>query len=595
MTRGRPLAALLLAACGLAADPARGASGGDDVTFNRDIAPIVFSNCASCHRPGEVGPFSLLTYQDVRKRARQIVLVTASRYMPPWLPEPGEVALAGRRGLSDDEIARIRRWVEGGLVEGDPAELPALPRFPEGWQLGTPDLVLELPVAYTLAAEGPDVVRNFVIPAPVPAQRWIKTVELRPGNQRIVHHAILKQDTTRYSRRLDEREPGPGFGGMELGNAEYPDGQIIVWTPGSAPHPGMAGVAWSLDHGTDLVLQLHMIPSGKAEEVRPKIGLYFADGPPTVRPYTLLLRNDRIDIPPGERAYVVEDSFMLPVPVKLLGLYPHAHYLAKRMEIFAARPDGSRQQMLLRIERWDFNWQGMYRLEQPLALDRGTTLHMRYSYDNSAANVRNPSHPPRRVTIGNRSSDEMATLALQVLPANDGDLAALRLAQWEDLLRDQPENPVSHYNLGVAYALKGDLAQAVVHYERALGFDPDDSSTHYYLAGAYFKLGDMVRAAEHYAAAVRIDPDFAEAHLVLGFIRYRRGELEPAAVELERAIAIEPELAQAHYYLGLVREQQGDRARAADHYGRAAALDPAHDEARRALERLRTTGQEGAR
>jgi len=188
------------------------------VTFNRDVAPIVFAECAACHRPGEAGPFPLLTYDDVRRRASQVADVTRRRVMPPWLPAAGHGEFLGDRRLSDEQVATIGRWVEQGAPEGAAADMPPRPPFADGWQLGEPDLVVRMPEPYVLPADGADVYRNFVLPVPLAAGRWVKAVEIRPGNAKVVHHAFLLADRTPASRRLDALEPGVGYGGMDAGD-----------------------------------------------------------------------------------------------------------------------------------------------------------------------------------------------------------------------------------------------------------------------------------------------------------------------------------------------------------------------------------------
>jgi hypothetical protein len=422
-TIGRPMMGLLLTAVILTAggiylitDSVRDSStpDGATVTFNRDIAPIVFRNCIVCHRPGELAPFSLLAYAEARERAGLIAALTTSRFMPPWLPARGSVEFLGERGLSDDEIALIRLWAEQGAVEGDPADLPALPVFTQGWQLGEPDLVLTMEEVFTVPAEGVDTFRNFVLPIPVSTPRWVKAVELRPGNPRVVHHAVMQVDRSRSSRRRDEEDAGPGFSGMDLAGSEAPGGQSLGWTPGKLPIVDER-LAWRVEPGSDMILQLHMLPSGKPEQVAPKIGLYFTDQPPTEQAFSLLMRNDNIDIRAGDGDYVIEDSLTLPVAVEALGIYPHAHYLCKSIEAYATLPDG-RKQLLINIPKWDFHWQDDYRYSQPLHLPAGTRIHVRFVYDNTSANALNPHNPPQRVRFGNRSTDEMATLTIQVIP-----------------------------------------------------------------------------------------------------------------------------------------------------------------------------------
>ncbi len=406
----------LLVGCGGSPEP--------EITYTRDVAPILFENCGACHRPGGAGPFSLLSYRGAKQRAKQIAQVTEDRYMPPWLPEPGFVELQGERRLSDGEIDTLRRWAEAGAPEGAPEDLPRVPEWPSGWALGEPDLIVESP-PFKLVAEGADVFRNFVLPLEVPAVRYVRAVEFRPEDPRVVHHAVMQVDRTGSTRRLDAADPGPGYGGMFLGASERPDGHFLGWTPGHFPREAPEGLAWRLEPGMDLVLQLHMPPSGKPEIVRSQVGLYFTGEPPKREMFGLLLGTEEIDIPAGESDYVVEDRFTLPAQVSAFGVYPHAHYLGKSLHAWAEMPGGERR-WLIRIDDWDFDWQDEYRYQAPIRLPAGTPVVMRYTYDNSAANPQNPHHPPRRVTYGPESADEMAFLLLQTLPDRPEDLPRLQ-------------------------------------------------------------------------------------------------------------------------------------------------------------------------
>ena len=274
------------------------------VTFNRDIAPIVYGYCASCHRPGEAGPFPLLTYEDVRKHGRQIVAVTQTRFMPPWLPAPQALKFADERRLSDAQIALIRKWVDQGMIEGNPADLPPQPKFAEGWQLGQPDLIVKASKPYALAATGFDTYWNFILPIPIDHTRWVKAVEIRPGDKRLVHHANILVDRQEVSRKR-EKEPGAGFGGMDImieSEIFDPDSHFLFWKPGTVPYVEPDGMALRLDKGTDLVLNTHMQPSGKPELLQPSVGIYFTDKPATQFPMLLQLECDsQLDIPRRRR------------------------------------------------------------------------------------------------------------------------------------------------------------------------------------------------------------------------------------------------------------------------------------------------------
>ncbi len=403
--------------------PVPGVTGSQQkVTFNRDIAPIIFHNCAPCHRPGEAGPFPLLNYEDVKKHGRQIAAVTLMRFMPPWPPAPQPLKFADERRLSDRQIALIRKWVDQGMVQGRPADLPPAPQFVPGWQLGEPDLIVKVAKPFTLSATGTDIFWNFILPVPINESRWVKAIEIRPGDKRLLHHANVLVDHFELSRKR-ESQPGSGFGGIDfrigsIGMEPFGpnNSHFIFWKPGSVPHVEPDGMAFRLDKDTDLVLNTHLRPSGKPEIVQPSIGIYFTEKPATKHPMLLELTCDsRLDIPAGDANFVVTDDFTLPLDVSLLAIYPHAHYLGKDLKAMATLPDGTKK-TLIHIPRWDLNWQAVYRYAQPVPLPRGTVVSMRYVYDNSNDNLANLNHPPKRVETGPRASDEMAQLWLQVLP-----------------------------------------------------------------------------------------------------------------------------------------------------------------------------------
>ncbi len=413
-----------------------GAPGG--ITYHQNIAPIMAQHCATCHHPGDAAPFDLITYADVSKRARDIAKVTRSRFMPPWLPEPGYGHFANERRLSDVEIATIGQWVENGAPEGQPAATPATQQWKEGWRLGEPDLVVQMPQTYTLPADGKDIYRNFVIPLPLETSRWVKAVELRPGNKRIVHHGFIMFDTSGSARKRDGQDVEVGYEGMDPGeDVRAPSGQFLSWQPGAMPSMGQA---WRLPKGSDMVLQLHMRPSGKAEPIQSSLAIYFTNQPPTRTPFSFILRSTTIDIPAGEKNYIVESSYTLPVDVEVTAILPHAHYLGKRLEAWATLPDGKREPLIL-IKEWDFNWQGDYQYATPVALPKGTKLAMRYSFDNSQDNPRNPNHPPQRVKYGLQSRDEMAELGLQMLTLNAQDFGDFDQGQHDQLCDSRQHHP----------------------------------------------------------------------------------------------------------------------------------------------------------
>ncbi len=586
--------ALLLATIA-ASRPARQApaASAPKVTFNRDIAPIVFHYCAPCHRPGESGPFPLLSYQDVLHHARQIAAVTRERFMPPWLPAPQELTFADERRLSDAQIAAFQQWVEEGTEEGNPADLPPLPHFVEGWQLGKPDLIVKASKPFLLPASGIDTYWNFVLRLPLDRTRWVKAFEIRPGDKRIVHHANILVDRMESARRR-ETTPGAGFGGMEI-NLESesfdPDSHFLFWKPGTVPRVEPDGMALRLDKGTDLVLNVHLQPSGKPEVIQPSVGLYFTDRPATLHPMLLQMENDAaLDIPAGEKNFVVSDEFKLPVEVDLLAIYPHAHYLGKEILAFATLPDGSRKQ-LIRVPQWDLNWQAVYNYAKPVRLPKGTTISMRYTYDNSAENIANPNNPPKRVVAGNRSSDEMAHLWLQVLPV---DASATqrdpRMVLQEALARHVAErNPgdfAAHYNLAAMLQARGSLEEAITEYGLALRIRPQDAIANNALGGALLATGQVDPAIEHLTRALQGRRDYFDAHYNLGLALASRGDFAGAIEHLQAAVRLNPSDADAEANLGSALAEVGRIPEAKRHFLRALELNPNQAQARDNLKQL---------
>ena len=411
-------------------------------TFSKDVAPILYANCVSCHRPGEVAPFPLLNYADAKKRAGTIDSVVSDRFMPPWKAEPGHGDFLGERRLSDEQVATISNWVKNGAPEGNPKDLPPQPKFTDGWALGQPDLVIKMSEAYTVPAEGRDVFRVFVIPMDIPEDKYVSAVEYRPGNRKVVHHALFFLDTTGKARELDALDPQPGYGRMG-GVGFTPTGGLGGWAPGIQPERLPDGLCRPVKKGSDLVLQVHFHPSGKEEVEQSTIGLYFTDKPKKIlRSFPLMTR--RIDIPPGETKYTVTQSFTTPFALELVGLTPHAHLLCKEMKVWMTPPKGERQ-WLIYIKDWDFNWQDQYLYKNSIKVPAGTRFEMEYIYDNSAANPRNPSDPPKRVTFGEQTTNEMAITFLHFATDKNG-IGGMDPERIRDILRRMREQQNSQGN-----------------------------------------------------------------------------------------------------------------------------------------------------
>lgn len=404
------------------------------VDYARHVAPILSRHCVSCHRAGQVGPFPLDTYADARAKARTIAAVAASRYMPPWKASHlAGAELAGERRLTAAEIGVLKRWAATGAGPGPALALPPTAAPVGGWALGEPDLVLEMTEPFAVAAEGDDVYQCFVIPVSLPAFRWVRAFEFVPGSRRAVHHALFFLDRSGTARQRDAAEPGPGYRCFGLPGF-LPTASLGGWSPGNGAYEMPAGVALPLRKSVDLVLQVHYHTTGAADSDRSRLGLYFATKPPTRSIFDVALASREIDIPAGDRAYRVRDGITLPVAVDLMGVIPHAHYLARQMRGWAILPDGRRRN-LLEILDWDFNWQQNYRYLRPIRLPAETRLEMEFVYDNSDQNPRNPSRPPRRVVWGPETTDEMAGLHFQVIPADPADGTELAQTLWGKLIR----------------------------------------------------------------------------------------------------------------------------------------------------------------
>ncbi len=561
--------ALIVASAVAAQTPA--AVADNKVTFNRDIAPIMYHYCASCHRPGEAGPFPLLSYDEVKKHGHQIVAVTQTRFMPPWLPEPQSLKFADERRLSPEQIAIVKKWVDQGMLQGSPADLPPQPQFVQGWQLGKPDLIVKAAKPFTLPATGIDTYWNFILPIPIDQTRWVKAVEIRPGDKRLVHHANILVDRLELSRKL-ETEPGAGFGGMEIrieSELFDPDSHFLFWKPGTVPYSEPDGMALRIDKGTDLVLNTHLQPSGKPETIEPSIGIYFTDKPATEHPMLVQLECDaQLDIPPGNDNFVVHDEFTLPLDVDLLAIYPHAHYLGKELEATATLPDGTKE-TLIHIAHWDLNWQAVYRYERPVPLPRGTVISMRYVYDNSDDNIANPNHPPQRVKGGNRSSDEMAHLWLQVLPKGLPDSTRdPRMVLQEALARHHverdPTDFEARYNLGAMLQAAGDVPGAEAQYQAALQLRPGDAVANNALGGALLAAGQVDEAVTHLTASLKARPDYFDAHYNLGHALAAQGNFSGAAEQFRDAVRESPQDADAEANLGSCFSADGRAERSQD-------------------------------
>jgi len=536
--------------------------------------------------------------------------------MPPWKAEPGTGPFVGERRLANADIEAIAGWLRGGALEGDRRDLPSAPRWTAGWQLGNPDLIVELP-EYTLAAGAADTFRNFVVALPTVTGRYVRALEFRPGNS-VVHHANLFVDTTPASRQLDDADPAPGYEGLIPFSAAFPEGHILAWTPGQVPTPAPPGMAWRLAPGTDLLVQLHMQPTPAPVRLHPVVGVFFTNEAPTIIPTALRLGRQDIDIAPGDARYRTTDSYRLPVDVQVQAVQPHAHARAREVRITAELPDATTR-TIIAIGDWDSHWQDVYHFAAPFWLPAGTRLVTEFTFDNSAANRHNPDTPVKRISWGVTSSDEMGHAWIQVLTRSETDrrmLAAdfrlkqldedttgyetrIRLRPDDPTLRDdvallylaanKPEPAIRHFeaserlrpdsaaannNLGTALEAAGRLTEAEGRYRRAIELRADYAIARNNLARIFTAQGKLAEATDEYRVVVRLSPDSADAQNNFGNMLLARGFDSEASGPLERALQLNPNHPEAHFNLARLQVRRGDDRAAVAHFRQALALRP---------------------
>ena len=583
-----------------------------EVTWARDIAPILQRSCVACHRPDGAAPFSLQGPSDAKKRARLLAEVTTTRTMPPWLAS-GDYAFTGDRRLSREEIETIARWANDGAPLGDLDQAPEPTSPSVGWQLGTPDLTARSP-SWQVPADGSDVFRNFILEwdgdKELQTRRRIRAVEIRPTNSRPLHHAVLTVDHTGSSRRLDRADPEPGWNGMESASRAFsPEGLFLGWTPGKAAFPGYPDLTWELAPRDDLVVLAHLLPTGRSEPFSIEVGLFFEETgsarQPSRRATALRLGSQVLDIPAGGE-FEITDRFVLPVDAELRSVYPHAHYLGKSFSLTSTTAAGD-QKTILVIERWNFEWQDEYRLEEALVLPAGTTLEGRIRWDNSAENPHNPSDPPQRVRFGPGSEDEMGDLwvllvardpeteqrlaeaatshalglreaGLEARLARDpGDLEArrgkadIRIAKGDfeagelglrTVLTEDPNDALANGNLGNVLMATGRHDEAVAHFERAATLEPWRAEAWFNLANGRAANGRFEEALADHQRALTIDADDPAIWLNRGIVLNSLARHKEERASYERALSLDRRYAPAWYNLALalIRSGEPDRA-----------------------------------
>ena len=370
------------------------------VTFTKDVAPIFYKSCAECHRPGEIAPMSLLSYQDARPWAKSIKEKVVARQMPPWLADPAQSHFENDRRLTEREIATIAAWADAGAPKGEDRDLPPAPQFVDGWSIGKPDVILTMEKEYHVPADGVVPYQYITVPTGFTEDKWIQALEIRPGNRAVVHHVIAFLGDQGGGRSRDPQAPSPEAN-IQRGRANMLGGTA----PGDPPNVFPKGTAKLIKAGSNLVLQMHYTPNGEATTDRTRIGFIFAREPVQKTIVTGNASNARFVIPPGDASYEVRSSTTFGEDVHVSSLMPHMHVRGKDFTYTAVYPDG-RSEVVLSVPRYDFNWQLVYRLKEPLRLPQGARLDCVAHFDNSAGNKYNPD-PTKEVRWGDQTWEEM--------------------------------------------------------------------------------------------------------------------------------------------------------------------------------------------
>lgn len=409
------------------------------VTYVRDVAPILAANCVECHQVGGVAPMELQTYEQASFWSAMLSLATAEGQMPPWRPAPRYGRFRDERYLSKTQIDLLKAWIENEDAEGAPEDRAPEVRLPDpGWRHGQPDLVLQMTEPFDVPARGDDVYRYFVIPSGLTRDRIVTAIDFRPGDASVVHHANFFADYSGKARAEDAKDEPPGFSVFGTGSFMSYDGTdedsfgIGGWAPGAEPYTLPEGIGLWLPKGGDIVIEIHYKLNGRSTTDQSQIGFYFTDRPPPEYVDGLLIGTQDLSIPAGEKSYTRHVSMHVPVGFRLLDVMPHMHYVGSKARVVVTFPDG-RQQSIVGVEDWDLRWQNIYLLRTPLHIPAGSKLDAWFVWDNSADNFDNPFDPPRHLTWGWKSEDEMAEVWLGVVlddPTRRKELIEATWATW---------------------------------------------------------------------------------------------------------------------------------------------------------------------
>lgn len=404
------------------------------VTYASHIAKIIDRSCIACHRPGQTAPFSLVGYENAKAKANMINVVTTDRRMPPWKATLGYGEFHDENVLTEAEVSQIAQWVKNGSPLGDSKKLPKPRVFTKGeWSLGTPDLIAAPTKSFKIYANGEDIYRHFVIKTNLTKPVWVKAMDVSPGNRRAVHHVIAFIDNTKKGQKLEAQNTDGQQGYNSFGWPGFaPAGSFGGWAPGLNARKLPEGAAFKLNPGEDIVLQVHYHPTGKPEEDLTKVGFYFAKTAKdklskgqkletiTNEVNVSWLLKVPLIIPANDANNVHKRTFPIPVDYKIYSLMPHMHLLGKVMRASVITPEGNTEP-LIEIKDWDFNWQMNYALKTPKIVRAGSKIVVEAVYDNSSKNPNNPNNPPKRVTWGEQTTDEMFLFIVTGSPVNPNE------------------------------------------------------------------------------------------------------------------------------------------------------------------------------
>ena len=395
-------------------------------TYTKDVAPILFKNCTGCHRPGEIGPMSLLTYDDVRPRAKDIRDKIDAGAMPPWHADAPRGTFLNERGLTEQEKSTIFRWVANGSPKGDAKDMPAAPEYPQGWSIGTPDVVFELP-EYHVPADDVVPYEYFYIPTNFTEPKWVQAIEVRPGSRNVVHHVLVRYKAKPDVQRAPLLKLNPDISATPRGAAglhpikrgdDLPVRLLATYAPGTNPQVFRPGTALRLEPGGILELQMHYTAAGQDEVDRTRVGMIFSKDPSPREVFALQFINSTLRLPPGAADVKVDADVSFEQDATVWGLFPHTHMRGKKWEYLLQLPDGSKK-TILSVPRYDFNWQTYYMFNEPLQVPKGSKIVSTAWYDNSAGNRANPD-PTVDVKWGEQTWEEMQYTGILVSPSSQG-------------------------------------------------------------------------------------------------------------------------------------------------------------------------------